>query len=77
MVCIVLVILSIDNNGRSIRREHRPMGIFQEPPPDLDHINDQEDAPDIPNRVLYYLAVVMSDPQMSQLIVTLHVCLVG
>ena len=69
--------ISIDNNGRSIRREHRPMGIFQEPPPDLDHINDQEEAPDIPNRVLYYLAVVMSDPQMSQLIVTLHVCLDG
>lgn len=49
------------------------MGIFQEPAPDLDHINDQEEAPDIPNRVLYYLAVVMSDPQMSRLIQTMHV----
>lgn len=49
------------------------MGIFQEPGPDLDHINDQEEAPDIPNRVLYYLAVVMSDPQMSRLIQTMHV----
>lgn len=49
------------------------MGIFQEPPPELDRINDQEEAPDIPNRVLYYLAVVMSDPQIGQLIQTMHV----
>lgn len=60
-------------SDRVIKRDHRPMGLFQEPPPDLHNINSSEEAPDIPNRILYYVGVVMTDPQVAELILTMRV----
>ena len=50
------------------------MSLFQKPTPRIEDIYDREEAPHIPNRILYYFAVVMSDPQMCLIIKELQVC---
>lgn len=69
-----LQIQRVECSDRVIKRDHRPMALFQEPPPDLHNINSSEEAPTIPNRILYYVAVLMTDPQVAELILTMRVC---
>ena len=49
------------------------MALFQEPPPDLETLERSEEAPDIPNRILYYLGVLLTDPQVIELVLTMRV----
>ena len=49
------------------------MGLFQEPAPKLSDLRGSEEAPDIPNRILYYLGVVLTDPQVFELVSSLRV----
>lgn len=55
-------------NDRDIDRSHRQMALFQEPPPDIHHIDGREEAPNIDNRYLYYLGVILTDPQVIEMV---------
>lgn len=58
----------LEVSERDINREHRQMALFQEPPPDIHKIDAREEAPEIDNRILYYLAVVLTDPQVIEMV---------
>ena len=52
------------------------MCLFQEPPPDINNVQGTDDAPDIPEKILYYLGVVLTDPQVFDIIDTMRVSVV-
>ena len=68
MVLACFVNSRLEVSERDINREHRQMALFQEPPPDIHKIDAREEAPEIDNRILYYLAVVLTDPQVIEMV---------
>ena len=68
MVLCFFVHTSLEVSDRDIDRSSRQMALFQEPPPDIHKIDAREEAPEIDNRILYYLAVVLTDPQVMEMV---------
>ena len=49
------------------------MGLFFMPAHDIHKLKGNEEAPDIPTRILYYLGVVLTDPQIFEIVECLRV----